>query len=68
MCVPTPRINAQNTDLKASYAPKGRVCCTIVGVESLRALKVACDNKGLSAEQVADVFYGNAAKLFGLPV
>jgi hypothetical protein len=43
-------LNPHNADLTASYAEGGMVCCTLVlGVESLRALKVACDNMTTSA-------------------
>ena len=46
--------------------PIGAVVPTLVGLESLRTLKLACVNLGLSDVQVERIFYGNAAELFGL--
>jgi glutamate-1-semialdehyde 2,1-aminomutase len=46
--------------------PIGAVVPTLVGLESLRTLKLACVNLGLGDSQVERVFYGNAAELFGL--
>ena len=60
-------LHPTNVDLAASYADGGRVHSTLVGFEALRALKVACDNQGLGPTAVSDIFYGNAARLFGLP-
>lgn len=38
----------------------------LVGLESLRCLKLACRSTRLTDTQVEDVFYNNAARLFGL--
>ena len=38
----------------------------MVGLESLRTLKLACVNLGLSDSDVERIFFGNAAELFGL--
>ena len=46
----------------------GRVRTALVAVEAMRALKVACDNTKLTRKQIEDIFYGNAARLYGLPV
>lgn len=54
-------LSPENTKLDAAYA---NVQFTLVGIESLRTLKVAALGCGLSAEQVEDVFYGNAMQLF----
>ncbi len=43
-----------------------RVEPVLVGLEHLRSLKWACWSAGLSDAQVEDIFYNNAAKLFGL--
>ena len=56
-------ISPENTKFDAAYAEVGPVS---IGTESLRALKVACLNLGLSDSQVEAIFYGNAAELFGL--
>ena len=37
-----------NCDLKAQYAEGGEIQTALVGVEALRALKMACDNAKLS--------------------
>ncbi len=55
-------IRAKDMD-EAAY---GQVLPTLVGIESLRALKIACMNLHLSDSQVEDIFYGNAARLFDL--
>ncbi|HEO69715.1 MAG TPA: aminotransferase class III-fold pyridoxal phosphate-dependent enzyme, partial [Candidatus Hydrogenedentes bacterium] len=39
---------------------------TLVGIESLRALKEAADVLGLDEADLADIFSGNALRLFGL--
>ncbi len=54
-------LTPENTKLDAAYA---NVQFTLVGIESLRTLKVAAIACGLSDEQVEDVFFGNGAKLF----
>jgi predicted TIM-barrel fold metal-dependent hydrolase len=38
----------------------------LVGHESLRALKLAAATRKLTDSQVEDIFYGNAARLFGM--
>ena len=40
----------------------------LVGLESLRSLKWACWSAGLKDSQVEDIFYRNAANVFGLQV
>jgi len=37
----------------------------LVGLESLRALRYACDKLGLNAGDVSDIFYNNAIRLTG---
>ena len=54
-------LSPENTKLDAAYA---NVQFTLVGIESLRTLKVAAFACGLSDEQVEDMFFGNGAKLF----
>ncbi len=39
---------------------------TLVGLESLRALREACETVGLRRAQVRDIFLGNARRLLGL--
>jgi glutamate-1-semialdehyde 2,1-aminomutase len=56
-------ISASNTDLNAPYA---QIELTLVGLESLRMLKVAVMATGLSDSQVEDIFCNNAKRLFGL--
>ena len=56
-------LSAANTDFSAGYA---EVQPALVGIESLRALKVACLNLGLGDAGVEAIFYGNAVQLFGL--
>jgi glutamate-1-semialdehyde 2,1-aminomutase len=57
-------LSAANTDFGAAYA---EVRPTLVGIESLRALKLACLNLALTDSRVEDLFWGNAASLLGLP-
>lgn len=54
-------LTPENTKLDAAYA---NVQFTLVGIESLRTLKVAALSCGLSDEQVEDIFLGNGAELF----
>lgn len=54
-------LTPDNTKLDAAYA---NVQFTLVGIESLRTLKVAALACGLSDEQVEDVFFNNGAELF----
>lgn len=56
-------LSHENTNFSAPYA---EVQPTLVGIESLRALKLACMNLNLSDAEVEAIFYGNAAKLFGV--
>jgi len=43
-----------------------RIDPVLVGLEHLRSLKWACWSAGLSDSQVEDIFWNNAAKLFGI--
>jgi hypothetical protein len=56
-------ISASNTDLNAPY---GKLDLSLVGLESLRMLKVAAMAARLTDSQVEDIFHRNAAVLFGL--
>ena len=59
-------ISPGNCDLSASYAPGGEIQTALVGVEALRALKLACDNAGVGREGVELIMCGNAERLYGL--
>lgn len=50
----------KNADLHAAY---GEIRPVLVGLESLRALKLACLNLGLSDSQIEMIFFGNAEEL-----
>ncbi|QDU26080.1 Amidohydrolase [Anatilimnocola aggregata] len=54
-------LSPANTNLAAPYAD---VQFTLVALESLRTLKVACYATGLSDSQVLDIFYENSADLW----
>ena len=54
-------LSPENTKLDAAYA---NVQFALVGLESLRTLKVAALGLGLSDTQVEDVFFGTGAKMF----
>jgi glutamate-1-semialdehyde 2,1-aminomutase len=54
-------LSPENTQLDAAYAD---VQFTLVGIESLRTLKVAALACGLTDRQVEDLFFNNAAELF----
>lgn len=54
-------LSPENTRLEAAYAD---VQFSLVGLESLRTLKVAAMCLGLSDEQVEDIFLGNALQLW----
>lgn len=56
-------LSLENANLRASY---GDIRPTLVGLESLRALKLAALNLGLSDSQLESIFFGTAAKLFNL--
>ena len=54
-------LSPENTKLDAAYA---NVQFALVGLESLRTLKVAALGLGLSDTQVEDIFFGNGVRLF----
>ena len=56
-------ISADNTNLEVPYA---KLELSLVGHESLRALKIAAMSTRMSDSQVEDIFHRNGAKLFGL--
>ncbi len=56
-------LDASNTRLQASHA---EISFTLVAIESLRALKVACMSLGLSDAEVEAIFWGNAASMYGV--
>jgi len=53
--------------MKAEYTQKGSVEAALVGIEALRALKMACDNVGLSRLDIEDIFFRNADELYQIP-
>jgi len=56
-------VSSENTDFHPVH---GDVHPTLVGIESLRALKLACMNLRLRDSEVESVFYGNSAELLSL--
>jgi predicted TIM-barrel fold metal-dependent hydrolase len=56
-------LSESNTDFSTAYAD---LRPTLVGLESLRVLKLACWNLRLSDAEVEKVFWGNAAALYQL--
>ena len=38
----------------------------LIGLESLRSIRLACERLKLSERQVEDIFYGNAAALLDI--
>jgi glutamate-1-semialdehyde 2,1-aminomutase len=56
-------LTAENTKLEATYAA---IELTLVAIESLRALKIACRSSRLTDREIEAVFYENAAELYGL--
>ena len=56
-------LSPENTKFDVAYAPYPPV---MVGLEALRALKLACWNLGLTDSQVEQIFWGNGAELYGL--
>lgn len=56
-------ISAENTRLDAAYA---KIELSLVGLESLRTIKVAARSLRLTDSQVEDIFHNNAAEMFGL--
>ncbi len=58
-------ITPHNIDLVARYTDEGMVCPALVGFETLRALKQACDELSLTREDIEDIFWNNAVRLYG---
>lgn len=56
-------ISSANTDFSAPYA---QISPVLLGLESLRTLKLACWNLDLSDSEVEKIFWGNASTLYGL--
>jgi Tat protein secretion system quality control protein TatD with DNase activity len=56
-------LTESNTDFSAAY---GDFSPALIGLESLRTLKLACWNLGLTDAQVEKIFWGNAAELYKL--
>jgi glutamate-1-semialdehyde 2,1-aminomutase len=56
-------LSAANTKFDSSYAP---IQPSLIGHESLRALKLACLNLGLHDSEVEKIFFENAAELYQL--
>lgn len=54
-------LSPENTKLDAAYA---KLQFSLVGLESLRTLKVAALATGLTDSQVEDIFFRNAAEMF----
>ena len=58
-------ITPHNIDLVARYTDAGMVCPALVGFETLRALKQACDELSLTRADIEDIFWNNAVRLYG---
>ena len=56
-------LTPNNANFRTSY---GEVRPILVGIESLRALKLACRHMRLSDGEVEAIFYSNGAALFGI--
>jgi glutamate-1-semialdehyde 2,1-aminomutase len=56
-------IDSDNTKLQVPYAD---LQLSLIGLESLRTVKIAAMSTGLSDSQVEDIFCHNARKLFNL--
>ena len=56
-------LSENNTQFGADYA---NIRPSLIGHESLRILKLACWNLALSDSDVEQIFFGNAAELYGL--
>lgn len=56
-------IDPNNTQLEVPY---GNIELSLIGLESLRTLKIAAMSTGLTDSQVEDVFCNNARRLFDL--
>lgn len=52
--------------LKSEHQSPTGVDMTLVGIESLVALKEACENHGLNRSDIQDIFYNNASQLLDL--
>ena len=57
-------LSESNTNFETNYSD---LRPTLVGLESLRVHKIAFHNLRLSDTQIEAIFYGNAARLYGLP-
>jgi hypothetical protein len=58
-------LTPDNIDLFARYSKNDIVAPALIGFETLRALKQACDECGLTRAEVEDIFWGNAQRLWG---
>ena len=58
-------LTPDNIDLFARYSEDDIVSPALVGCETLRALKQACDETGMGPAEVEDICWGNAERLFG---
>ena len=56
-------IYADDADLQADYASLQPV---LIGLESLRSLRLACQRLKLTDSQIEDIFYNNAKQLYSL--
>jgi glutamate-1-semialdehyde 2,1-aminomutase len=56
-------LNSENTNFTST---RGDITPTLVGIESLRALKLACMNLDLSQADIEAIFHGNAVELLNL--
>jgi predicted TIM-barrel fold metal-dependent hydrolase len=56
-------ISSSNTNFSTPYA---EVSPVLLGLESLRVLKLACWNLGLTDSEVEKIFWGNAAEMFNV--
>lgn len=56
-------LSESNTNFDVPYAD---LRPTLIGLESLRVLKTACRNLRLSDSEIEDIFWGNAAEMYGL--
>ena len=53
----------ENTEFRAAH---GELRPTLVGIEALRVLKLACTHLRLKDREVEQIFYGNAAEMYSL--
>ena len=56
-------LSEANTKFETNYAD---IQPALVGIESLRVHKIACDSLKLSDSQVEAIFFGNAAAMYGV--